>query len=349
MKTVISLIIVLLALASCQNSTSDFSTDIAVPVSVEELKLKSIQQTYQTTGTVSATNEWIAQSEMSGDYELQINARTGTYFRMGDRVKKGDLIIRLKNREYENSANIEGAKLDLEISEMEYKKLQALYEKGGATARELVTGEQTLVRAKQTYENAQITLDKMSIRAPFDGVITSLPFYSRGLEVSEGNEMLGIMEYKQMVMDLSFPENMLPTVKVGQQIELMNYTLTNDTLFGKITELSPAIDEETRTFSGRLVVKNNNSVLRPGMFVKCEIQLEKKDSVIVIDKDLLQAEGNRKVVYVTERENARRRRVVTGLENDDEVEIVDGLKPGERLIVEGYETLTNRTKIKVIQ
>lgn len=349
MRTFIISLIAIITVSSCQDAQSDFSTDVAVPVSVEELKVGSIQQLFQTTGVVNATNEWLALAEMAGDYELQKNSRTGMFFRMGDYVKKGDLLIKLVNREYENNTNIDGAKLDLEISEMEYKKLQALFEKGGATARELVTGEKTLVSARQAYENAQINLDKMIIRAPFDGVITKLPFYSKGIQVDVSSELLGIMNYKAMVMDLSFTENMLPVVKVGQQIALMNYALASDTLVGKISELSPAIDKETRTFSGRLVVKNNNEVLRPGMFVKCEILLEKKDSVLVISKDLVQTEGRRKVVYVAERETARRRRVTTGLENNNEVEIIDGLKAGERIIIKGYETLRERTKIKVIK
>ncbi|MBN2166018.1 MAG: efflux RND transporter periplasmic adaptor subunit [Marinilabiliaceae bacterium] len=349
MRTIISILLVLFVITSCQNSTVDFNTDVAVPVSVQEVKTGSIQQIYQTTGVVNATNEWLATAEMAGDYELQTNSRTGKYFKMGDLVKKGDLVIKLNNREYENNANIDGAKLDLEISEMEYKKLQALYEKGGATARELVTGEKTLVSARQAYENAQINLNKMYIRAPFDGVITKLPFYSKGIEVAVSSELLGIMDYKEMVMDLSFTENMLPVVKVGQKVSLMNYALANDTLRGRISELSPVIEEETRTFAGRLVVENKANVLRPGMFVKCEIQLESKDSTIVISKDLLQSEGNRKIVYVTERDNARRRTVTTGLENSKEVEIVDGLKVGDRLIVKGYETLRDRTKIKVIK
>ena len=349
MRAIIFAVLTTIIFTSCQNSQSDYSTDVEVPVNVEVLQLKSIQQTYQTTGIVNATNEWLATAEMAGDYELKTNPRTGTHYKMGDHVNKGELIIKLNNKEYENNANIDGAKLDLDISQMEYKKLQGLYDKGGATARELVTGEKTLVSAKQAYENAQINLEKMYIRAPFDGVITKLPFYSKGIQVAVGSELLGVMDYKEMVMDLSFTENMLPVVKVGQKIALMNYALANDTLFGKITELSPAIDKDTRTFSGRLTVDNKGGVLRPGMFVKCEIQLDKKDSTIVISKDIIQTEGNRKIVFVAERENARRRTVTTGLENNREIEITDGLKPGERLIVKGYETLRDRTKIKIIK
>jgi RND family efflux transporter MFP subunit len=351
MKTqyLLGFIVYTIILCSCKNTQTNYSSEVAVPVSVEEVKLRSIQQLYQTTGVVSASREIAIKSEMAGNYELQVNPRTGNRFKMGDIVKEGELVIKLIDKEYQNKANINGAKLDLDISEMEYQKQKALYEKGGVTMRELVTSEKTLVTARQTYENAIITLEKMQVKAPFDGVITSLPYFSQSQRVEASTQILGLMNYSQMVMDMSFSENMMASVKTGLNVNIMNYTMANDTLRGSISELSPAIDKSTRTFAGRVTVANQGEKLRPGMFVRCEIQLERKDSTVVILKDILQADGNNQVVFVAEREAAQRRIVKTGLENNGQIEITEGLKPGERLIVKGYETLKSRSKIKVIK
>lgn len=334
---------------ACNTNTSNFDTEVAVPVTVEELKLQSIQQVLQTTGVVSASREITLKTEMAGTYELQNNPRTGKPFRMGDEVQKGEVVIRLIDREYENRTNIEGAKLDLDISSMENQKQKALYEKGGVTLRELVNSEKSLVTAKQNYENAEISLAKMAIKAPFAGVITKLPYFSQSNRVEQATEVLAIMNYAEMVLDLSFSENLLGQMKVTQPVRLMNYSIVGDTLTGAITELSPAIDKDARTFAGRVKILNPKGVLRPGMFVKCDIELDKKDSTIVISKDIILTEGGRKVVFVAEREVARRREVRTGLENQNTIEVVDGIKKGERLIIKGYETLKDRSKIKVIQ
>jgi RND family efflux transporter MFP subunit len=345
-------IIALMALAgftACNTNNSNFDTEVAVPVTVEELKLQSIQQVLQTTGVVSASREISLKTEMAGTYELQNNPRTGKPYRMGDEVQKGEVIIRLIDREYENRTNIEGAKLDLDISSMENQKQKALYEKGGVTLRELVNSEKSLVTAKQNYENAEISLAKMAIKAPFAGVITKLPYFSQGNRVEQTTEVVAIMNYTEMVLDLSFSENLLGQMKVTQPVRLMNYSIVGDTLTGAITELSPAIDKDARTFAGRVKILNPKGVLRPGMFVKCDIELDKKDSTIVISKDIILTEGGRKVVFVAEREVARRREVRTGLENQNTIEVVDGIKKGERLIIKGYETLKDRSKIKVIQ
>ncbi|MFT3739601.1 MAG: efflux RND transporter periplasmic adaptor subunit [Breznakibacter sp.] len=334
---------------SCNNQQSNYSTEVAVPVSVEEVTLKPIRQVYQTSGVVAAAREITFKTEMAGAYELQTNPRTGNRFRMGDAVRNGETIIHLIDQEYENNANLEGAKLDLDISEMEYQKQKALYEKGGVTLRELVNSEKTLLSARQSHENAKIAIAKMQIKAPFDGVVTALPYFSQGIRVESATQVLDLMDYNQMVLDLSFSENLLPTVKVSQNVSITNYTAGTDTLKGHIAELSPAIDKTTRTFAGRVTIGNDRGKLRPGMFVRCEIELQKKDSALVVLKDVVLTDGNSQVVFVAEREAAQRRVVRTGLENNGYIEIVDGLKPGERLIVKGYETLKNRSKIKIVK
>jgi len=168
----------LAVLSSCGNEASSFDTDVAVNVSVEEVKYKPIEQTLLTTGSITPTMDVTVTVEMAGKYVLQTNPTTGQKYKMGDLVSKGQLIIKLEDKEYENNTNIEGAKLEMEISEMEYTKQQALYEKGGVTKRELVNSENTLLSAEQSYENAQIALAKMEVRAPFTGVITDLPYFT---------------------------------------------------------------------------------------------------------------------------------------------------------------------------
>ena len=343
------LILLIFMLSACGNQATDFNTDVAVNVSVEELKPESFEQTMVTTGTVKPSQEFSYKSEIAGEYFIQTNPRTGKKFRMGDAVKKGDVIIKIEDKEYRNQTNIEGAKLDLDISEMEYKKQQALYDKGGVTLRELVNSQKTLVTARQTYETAKIKLEKMQVAAPFDGIITDLPYYSNGVRIETGQPLISYMEYSTVVMDMNLPENQMGKVGLKQSARIMNYSLPDDTLTGYISELSPAIDEETRSFKGRIEINNKELKLRPGMFVKAEIVVARRDSAIVILKDVMQSAGNHKFVFVAQRETARRRYIHTGLENNGFIEVTEGLKPGERLIVKGYETLRDRSKIKVIR
>ncbi len=349
-KSILAGLLLTIVVVSCNNEASSFETDVAVNVSVLEIKNKPIEQTLITTGSIKPAMEVNLKSEMIGSYRLLINPSTGQKYKMGDRVSKGQVIIQLEDKEYENNTNLEGAELDLEISEMEYKKQQALYEKGGVTLRELVNSEKTMLTAQQTHENAQLSLDKMAIEAPFSGVITDLPYFSPGMRIESGKDLLSMMEYNVMVMDLSMPENLMGQVRMSQPVNIMNYALPDDTIKGTISELSPAIDMEARTFKGRINVDNREGLLKPGMFVKAEIVVDHRDSALVIPKDVILTEGNRKLVFVAKKETAEKRYIRTGIESLTEVEVLGtDLKENDRLIIKGFETLKNRSKVKVVK
>ena len=106
---------------------------------------------------------------MNGYYTLQTNPSTGRPYKLGDAVKKGQLIIHFQNREYENGIALDSRKLTLEIAEQEQVKQAALYEKGGVTLSEMRNTEVRVTNARYDLENAEINLAKMSVRAPFDG------------------------------------------------------------------------------------------------------------------------------------------------------------------------------------
>lgn len=337
------------AIVSCNNQPSSESTDLAVPVSVEAIKLKSIQQFISTTGTAKARSETELTSEIQGDYRLQVNPRTGKKFKLGDRVEKGQAIIKLENKEYLNGLAIESKKLNLEISEDEYEKQKSLYEKGGVTLRELRNSEVSTINAKNDYENAQIQLSKMQITAPFSGVIVDLPYFTEGVRVTSGQTMVSLMAYDEMYVEINLPEKNISEVKVGQEVQITNYTLTEDTLMGHVTALSPIISNETRTFAGKLQIDNPELKLRPGMFIKADIITAQKDSVIVIPKDIIMTGSRGKYVFIVGSNSAANDRwITTGISNQDEIEVIEGLAPNDRLIIKGFETLRDNSKVKVL-
>lgn len=340
----------IVGIISCNNQQQADNTELAVPVSVENVIFQKIQQYINTTGTAKSDLEVELNSEIAGDYNLLINPATGKKFKLGDKVNKDQVIIRLEDKEYENNIAIEADKLSLEISEQEYEKQKSLYEKGGVTLYELRNSEVAKTNAQYSYEGAQIALEKMNVRAPFAGVIVELPYYTKGTRIPSGSQMVNLMSYDKMYMDINLPEKTISEVKVGQNAIITNYTIAEDTLSGTVTELSPAISTETRTFKGTIEIQNPELKLRPGMFVKADIITASKDSAIVVPKDVVLSNSRGKYVFVVERNNAANyRRITTGLENQDYIEVVEGLQKNDRLIVKGFETLRDNSKVKVIR
>ncbi len=347
-RSLLSMAIVVL-LTACNNQPQSNQNDIETPVSVQELKKGSISKLINTTGTAQANFSVELSSEMSGMYKLQVNPRTGKPYKLGDAVKKGQLIIRLEDKEYENGIALESKKLSLEIAEQEQSKQTALYEKGGVTLSEMRNTEVRVINARYDLENANLNLEKMNIKSPFDGVIVSLPHYTADNRVAQGQPMAGIMDYARMYMDINLPESTIEYIKANQPVYITHYTLPEDTLTGVISELSPAISTETRTFKGKILIDNNNLKLRPGMFVKADVIVDKADSVIIIPKDVVLSNRNRKYVYIVEKNTAIVRNIKTGLEDEDNVQVTEGLNENDNLVVRGYETLRENSRVKVLK
>ncbi|MGE4587347.1 MAG: efflux RND transporter periplasmic adaptor subunit [Mangrovibacterium sp.] len=338
-----------LILNSCSNTSQDTSAEVAVPVSVQDLRPASIEQTCSTTGTVMATQEATLSTEMTGRYHLQTNTRTGKPFMLGDRVRKGEVIVGLEDEEFVNGLGIEAKELSLKMAEQDYIKQKSLYDKGGVTLSELSSAEVEAVNARDSYEGAKIQLGYTQVEAPFTGIITSLPHYTDGTRVASGAEVVGLMSYEKLLLEVNLPEKQINEVVRNLPVRVMNYTLPDDTLQGIVREVSPAISTETRTFTAKLSIDNGGLLLRPGMFVQAEIILARKDSVIVIPKEVILSSQRGKSVFVVQQGTAEQRQVTFGYENKDQVEITSGLKVNDRLVVKGYETLRNRSKVKIIK
>jgi RND family efflux transporter MFP subunit len=277
------------------------------------------------------------------------NPFSGKPYALGDRVGKGVEIIRIVNEEAENEIRIDAALLTLETRKLEFEKQKTLYDKGGITYGELKDSERAFVDAQYNYENAKIRLAKLHVSAPFGGIITSLPYYSPGVTVETGKELATIQEYSALQLEVKLPGRELGRVRPGQPVRVTNYTLPEDTLSGAVREVSPALDETTRSFPVSIGVENDDLLLRPGMFVRAEIVVARHDSAIVIPKGVIQVKQRGKTVFVVQKGAAIERIITTGLENPEYVEVLDGISANDRLVVRGFETLRGNSKVKVVQ
>ncbi len=348
-KSIFIIAALIIAFTSCRNQEQNLNADVEVPVSVENIKLKSIEEFINTTGTAFPKGEITLKSKITASYFLEKNPQTGRFWQLGDKLQAGALIARLEDKEYVNSIKLETNQLNMELTESELKKQESLYEKGGVTLKDLKTAGINYENAKSTLENSKLQLDKTRIVAPIDGVIVDLPYYTQSTQVETGSTIVKIMDYQVMYLDVQLPEKYISVIKPGQLAKLTNYTIPEDTIVGSITQLSPAINAESRTFKGNITVNNQKYLLRPGMFVKADIVTSHKDSVIVIPKSIILSRQRGKTVFTFDRGVVAERIIETGLENATEVEVTKGLARNERIVISGFETLSNKSKVKIIK
>lgn len=344
-----SLLIPFLVLSSCKQPDMEVDTTIEVPVGVLEVTTSTIEEFVSTTGSVYPLKEVTLSSEITGEYKLQVNPSTGKPYALGDRVKQSATVIKLEDEEYVNSLRVKSKEVDLEISQLEYEKQKSLYEKGGATLRDLKNAEINLINTEYDNESSRINLAKMTLKAPFEGIIADLPFFTNGTRIAANTLMIKIIDYGKLYLEAQLPEKYFRNLQKGLKVYISSYTQAADTLSGLITQISPSIDPESRTFKCFVEVDNQEEMLLPGMFVKADLVVNSAEEVIVIPRDIILSRNRNQIVYVVEKGVATERIITTGLQNEESVEVKMGLLKGESIVNSGFETLRNQSRVRILR
>ncbi|MBN1939437.1 MAG: efflux RND transporter periplasmic adaptor subunit [Candidatus Aminicenantes bacterium] len=345
----LSTVALLLVLAACREEPPRAETETTIPVKTVELQPKSIREFITATGTALAVSDVQVKTEQAGRYELKTNPRTGRPFRMRDTVRKDEILAALVNPEFVNQTALDSKKLQLDSAEREFTKQKSVFEKGGITIKELDAAEKAFVDARYSYDNATLAAKKLEVRAPFDGVIVDLPHFTATQWVEANTIVAQVMDYSRLYADLTLPGKDMGRVARGQSILVSDYTQPDLALTGTVEQVSPALDAESRMFKLRVEIPNPGLKLRPGSFVKTDIIVGEKNAALVIPKAVILDRRGAKTVFVIDRGVALERRIQTGIENPDEIEVVSGLRPGDILVTEGFETLRDRSRVKIIE
>lgn len=349
-RSLILLGLAVLALGTaCKQESMSIAASSTIPVRVSELAPKSIQEVVTATGTAYPIRDLNLATEQAGRYELRTNTRSGVPFRMGDPVRANEVLVALDNPEVVNSIAMDSKRLQFDSAQREYTKQQSIYDKGGITLKELSDAERAFVDAKHSIESATLALAKLEVRAPFNGILVDLPHLTEGGWTAAGTLVARIVDYSRLYADLTLPGKEMDRIARGQTVVVNDYGTAKSSLTGAVTQISPALDAASRMFKLKVEIPNPALVLKPGSFIKADIVVQNKTEAIVIPKSVILDRGGSKIVYVVDRGLAAERRIRTGIENKDEVEILEGLRAKDQLIIEGFETLRARSQVKVIQ
>jgi RND family efflux transporter MFP subunit len=342
------LLVIFFMVTGCSSGGVSMETETSVLVRVKTLEFKGMKEFVSATGTVYAIKEASLKIEQAGDYRLNTNPRTKALFAMGDKVQQGEVIIVIDNPEFVNQVAIESKKLNYDISKREFEKQERIYKKGGITLRELSDAERSYIDAGYAYENAKLALAKLNITAPFNGIIVDLPYYSPKQQIEANTLVAKVMDFSRLYTDVTLPGKEMSRVSRGQGVIITNYN-SPETLTGIVTQVSPSLDPESRMFKLRIEIDNKDFLLKPGMFTKVDIVVKEKESTMVIPREVILDHRGSKTVFIVQRGIALERRLEIGMSNRDEVEVLKGLEKDDRLVVQGFETLRHRSKVKVIK
>jgi len=202
---------------------------------------------------------------------------------------------------------------------------------------QLATLESAIASAGARRKAAEARLDDLTIRAPFAGRLGSRAV-SVGAYVSPGTRITTLDDLSRVRLDFSVPENILATLKVGRTVRALSAAFGERMFEGRVTLIDPRIDPVTRTAKLTAEFPNPDEALKPGMFLSVALEVTNKPNAVVVPEEAIVGEGLRHLLFVVKDDKTIDRRVVRiGQRQSTVVEILDGVKPGETIVVRGVQ------------
>jgi RND family efflux transporter MFP subunit len=251
----------------------------------------------------------------------------------GQRVQKGDLLVELDAKEIE--ARWEQASALAEQAGREHKRYQGLFAQQAATQQELDAVASRQRGAQASVDEAKTLRDYTVIRAPFHGVVMRKTV-DLGDTASPGKALLELEDLEQLRLEVDVPEALSQRIKPGDIVQT-RFAFQPDAVPGKVAEIAPSADAKSRTTRVKLDLPTAAG-LAPGQFGRALISAGQYQ-VLSIPASAWVRRGQMEMVFVDEGNTAHLRLVKTGKVTGGEVEILSGLRSGERIVVEGAESL----------
>ena len=260
---------------------------------------------------------------------------TAVHFSDGEAVTKGQVLVELK-ADQEN-AGIAQAQAQLAQAEREYTRWKTLADRGiapKASAEQYLAARDT-ARAALAASSAQ-KLDKV-IRAPFAGRV-GISDIAPGALINPGTDIVSLDDVSVIRVDFAVPDRYLPILRPGLTITAKPDVLPGQVFTGRVAQIDTRIDPATRALKARAEFPNADGRLKPGMMIKVSIDQGQHQGVAVPEA-AIQFEGNQASVYLIAKGPkglvARRTTVQTGISADGFVEIISGVKAGDKVVGDG--------------
>jgi RND family efflux transporter MFP subunit len=306
--------------------------ETAPSVAVAQVTKRDVPQDATYTSTVQAyvKNNIVPQA---GGRITKINVE------IGDFVKSGQVLAEI------DKAQLQQAQLSLHNQEVELARLKSLYEAGGLSKSDLDAIELQYNVAKTQVDNL---IENTTLLSPIDGVITARN-YDAGDMYAMSAPIFTVEQIKPVKLLVAVSESDYTKISKGDRVTVKADAFPDLTFDGRIERIHPTIDPSTRTFVVEVVVPNNYSTLRPGMFARVKVNFGVNRNVVIPDVAVVKQQGSgERFVYVLNNDGTvSYTKVTLGRRLGAEYEILEGLEDGAKVVTGGMIRLKDGIKVNV--
>jgi membrane fusion protein, multidrug efflux system len=308
----------------------------AIPVKTQIVATTERTATMEAFGTLLAVESVEVRAETSGQV-------VGIAFADGAEVKRGAVLVRLRATEAE--ARLREARAQSHLAKTNLERAQKLHEFEHLSTAEMdrLGAEVETTESRQSL--AEEALRKMTIRAPFHGVL-GLRQVAVGDVIDPSVVITRLDDINPLEVDLALPERLSSRLETGLPLVLEVEAIPDETFNGSLSFVSSSIEPATRTITVRANIDNSAGRLKPGMSVRATLTLETPSQTIAVPAEAVMTRSDGAVVWVVANDMATSRTVRMGERLDDAVLVLSGLEPGDELIVEGLVRVREGAKVR---
>ena len=312
--------------------------EAAIPVEVAQPTRGEMLAMYSGTATLEAEADAEVIAKVGGEVRR-------IFVEEGDVVRAGQVLAQLDDRQLRlQAAQTRAARAK---AERDFTRQVELHDKGLVSAGAFENLKYDLDNQVAADDLAQLNLSYSEIRAPFAGIV-AIRHIKVGQEIAIGEKIFRVTDPTPLKANVFVPERELARLKPGQPATISVDALAGRNFPATVKLVSPVVDAATATFKVTLEVNDPKGDLKPGMFSRVGIVFERRAEALTIPRvALLDTDGSANVFVVTAGK-AEQRSIKTGLSNAGRVEVVDGLKGGEQVVVVGQNGLKDGNPVRVV-
>ena len=315
-------------------------------VTTDVAKQSEWQPTLESVGTATAVNGVTVSTDLAGIVR-QIA------FESGNKVRAGDLLVRLDTTQEE--AQLHQAEAQRDFVAVTLKRDKDLVEKHAISQSDYDNAEAAYRQGQAAVDQFNALIARKTLRAPFDGV-AGIRQVNLGQYLKEGDPIVALQAFDPIYVNFSLPQQDLGKLAVGQPVALHVDAFADQSFDGAITAINSMVDQATRNVQVQATFKNLDWRLRPGMFAKVSVIMSEKQNVVAIPATAIHYAPYGDSIFVVselkdqqgkEYKGVKEQFIKTGQSRGDMISVVSGLKPGEEVVTSGVFRLKSGAHVSV--
>ncbi len=358
--------LILLISAGCSKKT-DEGVEKSVPVKIYKVKAGTISNYIRVTGSVTAVEDVIVYGKISERVEK-------IFVKPGQNVEKDQILAVQKNdilkqgKEIANSA-LKTAEAQAKLAAQDFDRMAKLFfEKAisrqqfdqSETAKE--TSEHSLNQAKSAYEQASEQFENSFVKAPFSGIVAAV-YIDENQMINLGQPVVQVLSSSNMKAKVNLTGEDILKVRPGQKVLIKIPSIPGEEFTGRVEKANSSVDQMSKSLEVEIAFFKNDKKLKSGMFGEFFIETQSSTNSLIVPEVSLITQTEVKInketglqdplkkyfLFIVENKSAKLKEVKTGITNDGQIEINDGIRIGDSVIIVGQNIVKEGQPVDVTE